>query len=215
MWAPQLQDVYNLARVRNQGYEIQAGWKATAGKIGYWLNANYTFARNKVLENGRPESPQNQLGNSLNQTYGLIALGFFNTQEEADAWPLQYASRSTPGDVKYMDYNNDGKINENDFAPIGHPVYPEVNYGISGGLSWKGFDLNILFQGAANVSRVLSGYMQRPANQFGTIWEAVKTNAGRRRTPPMPNGPSSPPPIPTAPTTRTPRSGCATDRTCA
>lgn len=170
----QLQDVYNLARVRNQGYEIQAGWKATAGKIGYWLNANYTFARNKVLENGRPESPQNQLGNSLNQTYGLIALGFFNTQEEADAWPLQYASRSTPGDVKYMDYNNDGKINENDFAPIGHPVYPEVNYGISGGLSWNGFDLNILFQGAANVSRVLSGYMQRPANQFGTIWEAVK-----------------------------------------
>lgn len=170
----QLQDVYNLAKVRNKGYEIQAGWKGAIGAVNYWINGNYTFARNKVLENGRPESPQNQLGNALNQTYGLIALGFFNTQEEADAWPLQYASRSTPGDVKYLDYNHDGKINENDFSPIGHPVYPEINYGIGAGLSYKGFDLSLLFQGAANVSRVLSGYMQRPANQFGTIWEVVK-----------------------------------------
>lgn len=169
-----LQDVYNLAKVRNKGYEVQAGWKGAIKNVQYWVNGNYTFARNKVLENGRPESPQNQLGNPLNQTYGLIALGIFNTQAEADAWPLQYASQSGPGDVKYLDYNKDGKINENDFVPIGHPVYPEINYGISAGISYKGFDLSVLFQGADNVSRVLSGFMQRPANQFGTIWEVVK-----------------------------------------
>lgn len=169
-----LQDVYNLAKVKNKGYEIQLGWKGVAGKANYWINGNYTFARNKVLENGTPESPQNQLGNSLNQTYGLIALGFFNTQAEADAWPMQYASQATPGDVRYLDYNNDGKVDQNDFAPLGYPVYPEINYGINAGFSFKGFDFSVLFQGAENVSRVLTGFMQRPANQFGTIWEVVK-----------------------------------------
>ncbi|MDF3076482.1 MAG: TonB-linked outer membrane protein SusC/RagA family [Sphingobacteriaceae bacterium] len=166
--AAALQDVYNIARIRNKGYEIELGWDSKIGNVSYYINGNYTFARNRVIENGTPESPQNQLGNSLNQTYGLTALGFFNTQAEADAWPLQYAARSTPGDVKYQDSNGDGKIDENDFLPIGDPTYPEINYGTSFGLSFKGIDFSVLFQGAENVSRVLSGYMQRPANQYGT-----------------------------------------------
>ena len=144
------------------------------GNFKYFLNGNYTFARNEVIENGTPESPQNQLGNSLNQTYGLTALGFFNSQAEADAWPLQYASKSTPGDVKYEDSNGDGKVNQNDFLPIGSPTFPEINFGLNLGGSYKGFDISVLFQGADNVSRLIGGIMQRPANQYSTILEAVK-----------------------------------------
>jgi hypothetical protein len=169
-----LQDVYNLAKVKNSGYEIQLGWKGVAGKANYWINGNYTFARNKILENGTPESPQNQLGHSLNQSYGLIALGLFNSQAEIEKWPTQFSAQSTPGDVKYLDYNHDGKVNLDDLAPIGNPVYPEINYGLNAGFSYKGFDFSVLFQGAASVSRILSGFMQKPANQFGTIWEVVK-----------------------------------------
>lgn len=172
--AAAIQDVYNIARIRNKGYEAEIGWNGKIGNATYYVNANYTFARNRVLENGTPESPQNQLGNSLNQTYGLVANGFFNTQAEADAWPLQYAAKSTPGDVRYMDINGDGKVDQNDFVPIGNPTFPEVNYGVSTGMSYKGFDFSVLFQGADKVSRAYSGFMQRPANQYGTIWEVVK-----------------------------------------
>jgi TonB-linked SusC/RagA family outer membrane protein len=172
--AAAIQDVYNIAKIRNKGYEAEIGWNGKIGNVTYYANANYTFAHNRVIENGTPQSPQNQLGNSLNQTYGLIANGFFNTQAEADAWPLQYAAKSTPGDVRYIDVNGDGKVDQNDFVPIGNPTFPEINYGFSSGMSFKGFDFSVLFQGAGNVSRVYSGFMQRPANQYGTIWDVVK-----------------------------------------
>ena len=172
--AAAIQDAYNIARIKNKGFETELSYRFKINSVNMNIGGNYTFARNKVIENGTPESPQNQLDNSLNQTYGLIALGFFNTQGEADAWPLQYASVPTPGDVKYQDTNGDGKVDQNDFVPIGSPTFPEVNYGFDFGLSWKGFDMSVLFQGADRVSRVLSGFMQRPGNQYGSILEAVK-----------------------------------------
>lgn len=171
--AAALQDVYNIARIKNKGYELELGWNSKVGNVNYFINGNYTFARNKVIENGTIESPGNQLGNSLNQTYGLISNGFFNTQAEADAWPVQFSSKSTPGDVRYMDSNGDGKVDQNDVVPIGSPTFPEINYGVNFGLSFKGLDFSVLFQGAENVSRVLTGYMQRPANQFGATLAVV------------------------------------------
>lgn len=172
--AAAIQDVYNIAKVENHGYEFELNWRDEIGDLRYSIGGNYTFARNKVIENGTPESPQNQLGNSLDQSYGLVALGFFNSQEEADKWMLQYASKSTPGDVKYRDVNGDGKVDQDDFVPIGFPTFPEINYGANLSLQYKNFDFSLLFQGAGNVSRVLSGFMQKPANQFGTIWDIVK-----------------------------------------
>ena len=172
--AAALQDVYNIGVIENKGYEIELGWNSKIGKVSYFINGNYTFARNKVIENGTLESPENQLGNSLNQTLGLIDNGIFATQEEADAWLRQYSSQSTAGDVRYKDTNGDGKVDQNDFVPIGNPTFPEINYGATLGLSYKGLDFSVLFQGAENVSRLLSGYMQRPANQFGATLAVVK-----------------------------------------
>lgn len=167
--AAAIQDTYNLAKVRNQGYELQVGWNSQIGALKYALSGNFTYAHNKLVENGRPENSQNQLGNSISQTYGLIAMGFFNTQAEADAAPLQYSAKPTLGDVRYKDSNMDGKVDEKDFVPIGSPIYPEKIYGATLDLSYKGFDFSLLFQGAGRVSRLVSGYMQKPGNQFGGI----------------------------------------------
>jgi len=171
--AAAIQDGYNIGKVRNKGIEAEFGWNDKIGKVQYSINGNFTYAHNKIIDNGVPESPQNQLGNSTNQTYGLIADGFFNTQAEVDAWPLQYSSQSTPGDVRYIDTNNDGKVDQNDFVPIGYPTFPEITYGANFGLSYKGFDVSVLFQGAGRVSRVLANYMQKPANQYGTTLQEV------------------------------------------
>lgn len=176
--AAAIQDVYNVAKVRNKGHEFTLGWKDKVGNLGYWVNGNYTFARNTVIYNAQPQDPNNPntwtTGISLNQTLGLISYGFFNTQEEADAWPTQFASRSTPGDVRYIDVNGDGVINELDITPIGAPTYPEVNFGSTMGLSYKGFDFSILFQGATNVSTRLWGYMREPGRLFAGMLNEVK-----------------------------------------
>lgn len=172
--AAAIQDAYNIARIKNRGLEAELSFRTKIGAINFGMGGNYTFARNRVIENGTPESPQNQLGNSLNQIYGLIADGIFNTQAEVDAWLLQYASVPTPGDIKYIDSNKDGKVDQNDFVPIGYPTFPEVSYGFNANMSFKGFDFSILFQGADRVSRMLGGFMQRPGNQYGSMLESVK-----------------------------------------
>ena len=57
-----------------------------------------------------------------------------------------------PGDVKYIDVNQDGVIDDYDMVPIGYTPVPEIIYGFSFGAQYKGFDFSILFQGADNVS---------------------------------------------------------------
>ena len=57
-----------------------------------------------------------------------------------------------PGDVKYVDVNQDGVIDDYDMVPIGYTPVPEIIYGFSFGAQYKGFDFSILFQGADNVS---------------------------------------------------------------
>ena len=54
------------------------------------------------------------------------------------------------GDIKYKDQNKDGKIDSNDYYPIGYTSMPQITLGLHGGITFKGFDMDIFFQGAAN-----------------------------------------------------------------
>src|SRR5690554_2901831 len=96
-------------------------------------------------------------GHSIDQPFGYIAEGFYNTWEEVNL-PNRPAMQSQndyvmPGDTRYKDINGDGIIDQKDQVPIGYPTFPEIIYGISLGGSFKGIDFSILFQGATNYSR--------------------------------------------------------------
>jgi len=56
------------------------------------------------------------------------------------------------GDIKYSDINNDGRIDDTDYVPIGYPTVPEIIYGFGVSIGYKGFDLSAFFQGAGNQS---------------------------------------------------------------
>lgn len=172
------QDAYNIGRVKNRGYEIEWGWKSDIRDFHYWLNGNYSFARNEILfmdEILNEKYPNlNRTGHRVGEQFGYVFDGFFNTQDEIDAAPLYFDKKPSLGDTRYKDVNGDGVIDVNDRQAIGHPRFPEIFYGVSAGFSYRGFDFSVLFQGAANTSIFLSDTFYKPFNAFGSALDIVE-----------------------------------------
>ena len=146
----------NLGIMENQGVDAMVELKHTT-KYGlfYALHGNFTFARNKIIEDDTAHKVfgyQNSRGRSANLPYGLIAEGLFQSQEEIDASPKQEFGTYTVGDIKYKDMNGDEVINAYDMTYIGYAREPEIMYGFGGTIAWKGFDLSLNFTGAAHSS---------------------------------------------------------------
>jgi len=154
----------NWGKVENKGFEIELNHRKRFGAINYFVNSNFSFARNQVLFMDEADVAypwQRMTGRTIGQLYGLTAIGFFQSQEEIDQGPTQFGN-VIPGDIKYADLNKDGLIDHNDEGAIGTSNTPEIFYGIAGGLGWRNVDFSVLFQGSANSSRHVEG----PA-----IWE--------------------------------------------
>ena len=150
---------YNLGSMKNTGYEADVTWRDRIGKVNYWARFNWSFARNTVLYKDEVEKEfpyQMETGRRYGQFYGLIFDGYYNTWEEINALDRPVSAWNgnnlQPGDCRYVDVNKDGKIDNYDMVPVGYSNIPEIIYGISFGVSWKGIDFSALFQGADNVS---------------------------------------------------------------
>ncbi len=148
---------YNIGEVKNWGYEIALSHRNSIGDIGYAIQGNYSFARNEILNYDDPAGTpyyQKYEGYRIGQFRGYDVLGFFESEEDILNSPDQttLGGPIIPGDLKYRDVNEDGQIDERDKVPIGYSKVPEVVYSISPEISWKGFTLSAMFQGAANAS---------------------------------------------------------------
>lgn len=149
---------YNLGEMENYGWELDLNYRNRIGDFNYWERFNYSFARNKVLfkdEINKQYPYQLETGRRNGQFFGLLTDGYYNSWEEVNALDRPVSAWSSnrlqPGDVKYIDVNKDGKIDNCDMVPLGYSNIPEVIYGFSFGGSWKNFDLSVLFQGADHV----------------------------------------------------------------
>ncbi len=149
----------NLGKMQNKGYEFNVTLTNRLGDFNYQVNANYSFARNKILyqDEVNPTYPyQARTGQRFGQIFGLISEGIYNTMEEVSD-PKRPVSqwnnnKLQPGDIRFIDINNDGKVDNFDAVPIGYSQVPEVTYGFSLIGSFKGLSLSVLFQGVSNVS---------------------------------------------------------------
>jgi TonB-linked SusC/RagA family outer membrane protein len=145
----------NLGVIVNRGIEMELTHHNRVGAVTYTVRANGSFARNKVLfkdEVSYPYDYSKATGHPIKQLIGFTAIGFFNSKEEIQNSARQFSPLLIPGDIKYKDMNGDGVIDNNDKGPIGKSDVPEFLYGISANVSWKSFDLSMLFQGAGNYS---------------------------------------------------------------
>lgn len=131
----------------------QMGWNknhwVSANELSY-ADAGYAYAYRK---NGY--SIGQQWGYLVDNSNGSI---FYNSQEEIDNSGLRYSGKQPrPGDLKFKDLNNDGMIDEGDYAPLdGAYSMPNIEYGASVKLEYKGFDLFIDFIGEGGRSALFN-----------------------------------------------------------
>lgn len=155
-------DLYSpVGEMNNKGYEVQLVWNDRIDELSYNIGLNYGFTKNKILnqmEIDREYPWMYRTGNPYGSTFGYVFDRYFTEDDDLSTLPDQslISAKYQAGDLKYKDLNNDGVINDKDIAKIGN-TYPEINYGLSMGMQYKGFDLAILFQGVANVDTYLSG----------------------------------------------------------
>ncbi|MDR1681856.1 MAG: TonB-dependent receptor, partial [Candidatus Symbiothrix sp.] len=149
----------NVGQTENKGFELEIGHRnKLTDNVNYWLKASMSYAKNRIINYDEPGgvlSWQRYAGQSIGQYRGLIADGFFYDQAEIDNYvndkglPITYDfGDPKPGDYKYKDINNDGRINEYDYTAIGYTRVPEYNFSFQAGLNAYGFDFSMLWQGA-------------------------------------------------------------------
>ncbi len=170
----------NLGKVNNHGYELSLGWTDRAGKVDYWLKANVSYAKNKIIymDEVVPNEPyMAETGRSTGLTYGYIFDRFLQKDDfDADGnlkkdengrqiLPQMALGTPRPGDALFKDLNGDGVINGDDKTRFGYAERPDYVFGFLGGLKWKNFEFSMQWTAAMNASRILDGEYR---NAFGS-----------------------------------------------
>ncbi|MDR1555574.1 MAG: TonB-dependent receptor [Tannerellaceae bacterium] len=139
----------NLGEMSNRGFETLLSWNDKAGKINYGAALNLTYAKNKIdFWDETPNIPdyQRSTGRPVGTELFYLADGVFNTQEELDNYP--HWTNARLGDIKFVDYDNDGDIDGDDRIRIDKVKEPTLILGVTLNASWNNFDIMALFQGA-------------------------------------------------------------------
>lgn len=161
----------NIGKVSNHGYEVQVGWEDNIGDLIYTIKGYISYAKNKIEFMDEPPYPyewMNSTGFSLGQFKGYTSSGFYNTAAEVNNRPYSTAdgNNAQAGDIRYIDIDGDGKLDVNDQVPIGFANLPEYAFNITPGISYKGFDISLLFIGTMNGSYMFDVEDSPPINPF-------------------------------------------------
>ena len=152
----------NIGRMTNSGFEIATDYTSRIGRLGYSVYGNFSFARNRVKEMQETDATyrfNKKTGYPINSSFGLKSDGLFFDYDQIAAHATQTYGTYNPGDIRYLDLSKDGYINEDDRTYLGYGDVPEYVYGFGIDLNYRGFDLNVAFQGVGNVQRKLGGYV--------------------------------------------------------
>jgi TonB-linked SusC/RagA family outer membrane protein len=159
----------NAASVENKGLETSLTIQNNQGEFRYSVSANAAFIKNKVksLGDGQPLSDGNfdfsypitrtEVGNSVGYFYGFAVDKVYSTQQEIEndnllavqttgKFDAVYQEAAKPGDIRFKDLDSDGHITDKDRTIIGNPI-PDITYGISFYLAYKGVDLSMSLSG--------------------------------------------------------------------
>lgn len=147
----------NIGEVINKGVEMNLTWqdRIQGTDFSYRVGVNLTIIDNKVTKFQGGKSPDQTYlireGYSYNELYGYIMEGIYQSDEEAKAHMHANSYKPTAGELKYKDFNGDGKLDAADKRSMGRSI-PKYTFGLNTNLTWKSFDLNLAFAGNAGYN---------------------------------------------------------------
>ena len=162
--------VVNMGKVDNKGYEIDLRWSDRVKDFSYYVNANVSYAKNKIIfqdEVERNFDYQRRTGHEVGARFGYVFEGFYSEDDfDADGTLRddlpQPLSTRRPGDVKYADLNGDNVIDDDDQKRIGYPKRPAYTFGLNFGGEYKGFFASMNWTGVAQCDIQMGNAYQRP-----------------------------------------------------
>ncbi|MCC8132533.1 MAG: TonB-dependent receptor [Tannerellaceae bacterium] len=169
----------NGGDVKNTGFELALNWNDRIGKVNYSVGVNGAYNKNKVgniptedgiihgetntLYNNSEEFYRAENGHAIGYFWGFKTDGIFQNEQEIADW--QAAGKGIlqtdvkPGDVRYVDVNGDGVIDEYDKVDLGSGN-PKFTYGFNISLDYKGFDFSIVANGVAG-NKIVQSYREQ------------------------------------------------------
>lgn len=167
----------NIGKVNNQGVELVASYQDRNDDFSWGITGNFTFAKNKIIYQDEAENiPEwrRSTGHSMGGLTLYNAIGIYQTQEQIDNSP--HLAGTQVGDLQYEDYNGDGQITENDQRYYdNYSAIPKIIYGFTLNGAWKGFDLNIFFQGQAMAHQLVMPTMNMLTDFYDGRWMTTNT----------------------------------------
>jgi len=165
----------NAGEITNKGFETSISYSNIINDFDYQITGTFSAIDNEVdqlgtgsqqIFGGQPthhgsSATVTQAGLPVGAFYLIKTDGIFNSQEEIDAHSSNgelIQPIAQPGDVRFVDANNDGQIDESDRQFVGSPN-PDFSFGLGGNVSWKGFDMNLFFQGTYG-NKIYNGLRQ-------------------------------------------------------
>lgn len=154
----------NAGTIENKGFELALNHRNTIGEVFYNVGANISTVKNKVkkVTVGNEQkfsgyNPQGEgtitwamVGDPIGSFYLIETAGIFQNEAEikahVDGKGNLIQPEAAPGDIRFVDFDGDGKITDDDRQYMGSP-FPDFSFGIRLGAEWKGFDLNLFFDG--------------------------------------------------------------------
>ena len=162
---------YNVAKVKNRGWEMRATYNATGRLFRHSFSVNLADNLNELVEltSGAAEVSERKeefellrrVGQPITVYYGYKTNGFYQTLDDINKAPKFAGSNVTAGDLKFVDKNGDGLIDDKDKFILGNP-FPRYTFGFTYRVNFKGFDAGFLIQGVGKRDAMIRGEQVEP-----------------------------------------------------
>jgi TonB-linked SusC/RagA family outer membrane protein len=159
----------NSGEMKNYGWEVTLGYRASTGDFIHHVSLNLADSKNEVTKftGGEEISGADQMlritreGLPFRSYFGYKTDGYFQSYDEIENSALPVGTTVDPGDVKYVDTNEDGFIDDEDRQVLGN-AFPRYTFGFTYNLVWKDFDFGCLIQGVGQRDMFLRGELVEP-----------------------------------------------------
>ena len=173
--------VVNMGKVDNKGYEVSLKWNDKVKDFSYWLDANMSYAKNKIVyqDEVEPNEPYMwRTGQSVDAIFGYVTERFYTEDDFDSSGKLlpelpQPGETVRPGDLKYKDLNGDHVINSDDVCKIGNPKRPLYTFGFNYGIEYKGFFASMNWTAAKEANVELAYSFQTPFDKRQVLYQFI------------------------------------------